>query len=130
MVVIRQKWIKREDLQNNRDVLYLFGDNFLQKGFGGQAAEMRGEVNAFGIATKKDPNHIETSYFTDEEFDSNKAYIDNSLKSLSNILSLEIYKAVVIPLDGLGTGLADLPNKAPKTYAYLTEKLEDFFNYI
>lgn len=130
MVVIRQKWIKREDLQNNRDVLYLFGDNFLQKGFGGQAGEMRGEPNAFGIATKKLPNDGVDAYFTDEEFDSNKAYIDNCLKSLSNTLSLGIYKAVVIPLDGLGTVLADLPNKAPKTYAYLTEKLEDFFNYI
>lgn len=31
---------------------------------------------------------------------------------------------VVIPEDGLGTGLAQLPQRAPKTYGYLRRALD------
>jgi len=56
MIIIKQHKIYRKDLKNNPDVLYLFGDNLVQKGFGGQAKEMRGEPNAEGIPTKKLPS--------------------------------------------------------------------------
>lgn len=42
MIVIKQKWIKREDLQNNPNIIYLFGDNVSRIGMGNQAGEMRG----------------------------------------------------------------------------------------
>jgi hypothetical protein len=128
MIVIKQKWIKREDLQNNPNIIYLFGDNQLRVGLGGQAAEMRGEPNAVGIATKMSPNE----FMSDGQLDFNKSIIDYDFKRIK-------YKAVritgfwnymkgrtivVVPIDGLGTGLAELPTRAPKTYAYLCEKLE------
>ena len=41
MTVYRtEKIIKRDKLKSNPDILYLFGDNLLRKGLGGQAKEM------------------------------------------------------------------------------------------
>ena len=34
------------------------------------------------------------------------------------------YSALVFPSDGIGTGLADLPNVAPQTNNYLNKKLK------
>lgn len=128
MIIIKQKWIKREDLQANPNVIYLFGDNELRIGFGGQAKEMRGEPNAVGIVTKKSP----TAFMSDDELILNKQKIDSDFNTIKIKLaklnsfwdSVKGRVVVVIPADGLGTGLADLPNKAPKTYKYLCEKLE------
>ena len=42
MIVYRtDKVITRDKIKENPDVLYLFGDNLLRKGLGGQAKEMR-----------------------------------------------------------------------------------------
>lgn len=64
MIILRQTRIYRADLAMNPKVLYVFGDNLERKGFGGQAYEMRGEPNAFGIATKRLASH----YFPDSYF--------------------------------------------------------------
>ena len=80
MLVIRQKFIQRIDIQCNRHCLYLFGDNLDRQGMGGQAKEMRGEPNSFGIATKRSISHNypddyffdaqgDVNYIIDEEFD-------------------------------------------------------------
>ena len=118
MKIIKQHRIYRQDLKNNPDVLYLFGDNLVQKGFGGQAKEMRGEPNAIGIPTKKLPSMGSNSFFTDEEYLTNCEAID---KAFNRIKDAEV---VVIPSDGLGTGLAMLDTKAPKTFAYLNKCLQ------
>ena len=47
MLVIRQKMIYRQDLGENTDILYVFGDNLERYGYGGQAKEMHySECNA------------------------------------------------------------------------------------
>jgi hypothetical protein len=121
MTIIFQSWIKREDLKNNKRILFLFGDNLERKGLGGQAKEMRGEPNAIGIATKKSPTRDENAYFTDEEFENNANQID-----LDFIPVFEHVKnggIVICPADGLGTGLSKLPEKAPKTNEYIRQKI-------
>jgi hypothetical protein len=128
MIVIKQKWIKREDLQNNPNIIYLFGDNQLRTGLGGQAKEMRGEPNAVGIATKMSPSE----FMSDDTLEFNKSIIDDDFNKVKSKLAklnnfwdwVKGRVVVVIPADGLGTGLAELPTRAPKTYAYLCEKLE------
>ncbi len=35
---------------------------------------------------------------------------------------------VVIPADGIGTGFAELDKRAPKTFAYLQQKLAELEN--
>jgi len=37
------------------------------------------------------------------------------------------FKCVVFPEDGLGTGLAELPQRAPKTYAHLISAINSKF---
>lgn len=114
MLVITQKRIYRSDLQENPHVVYLFGDNLIQEGLGGQAGEMRGEPNAIGIPTKKAPNNRSESFFTDSEFKENCDAILAAFKKIP-----EGTKMLVIPSDGLGTGLSALPEVAPKTNTFL-----------
>lgn len=115
--IIRQKLITRDDARSNQDRIYLFGDNLEGKGLAGQAAALRGEPNAVGIPTKKKPSNTRDAFFSDEEFEQNKKAIDEAIQLIPK------GKTIVIPVDGLGTGRALLPQKAPKTFAYLQEAL-------
>lgn len=123
MLKIFQKRIYREDLRANPNVIYLFGDNLLEVGMGGQAGEMRGAPNAVGIPTKKAPGMGDEDFFTDDEFDYNKAMIDVNIEQVIIKRTVLAATAVVIPLDGLGTGLAELDIRAPRTFVYLEERL-------
>ena len=111
--------ITRDDVRAEKDKIFLFGDNLTERGFGGQAAEMRGEENAVGIPTKKAPSNNPNSFFTDKEFAANKKAIDEAFGKIPPD------KTIVIPKAGLGTGLAQLEEKAPRTFAYLNEKLAE-----
>lgn len=121
MPVIFQKFIYREDCQANPDVLYVFGDNTLRRGLGGQAGSMRGEPNAVGVATKWEPGMDVGDFFRDDDFDECVAIIEEDLKPV--VRALEHGEIVVIPLDGLGTGLSQLPERAPKIDQYLKGRI-------
>ena len=105
MKIEYQKFIRREDLRKNPDKVYLFGDNTMHVGYGGQVGEMRGEPNAIGIPTLKEPG----VFFTDDEYDMNRQIIDEAFRQIP------ADKTVVIPSDGLGTGIARLDRVAPST---------------
>jgi hypothetical protein len=110
--------ITRATLRANPRRIFLFGDNLSGVGRGGQAAEMRGEPNAIGIPTKKSPKMFIGSFFTDAEYEGNCAVIDSAFKKIPAGAD------VVVPAAGLGTGLAQLPERAPLTFEYLRKKLE------
>lgn len=114
-----RKYISRQDLQRERHKIFLFGDNLLKEGCGGQAGAMRGEPNALGIPTKKAPYNFDLAFFNDAEFDANCREIDRAFDKIPPGVT------VVIPIDGLGTGRAKLREKAPRTYEYLRKKLEE-----
>lgn len=86
---------------------------------GGQAKEMRGEPNAIGIPTKKLPTMNGDAFFTDNELELNKSYILHAFSKIPK------NRVVVIPTSGLGTGFAELDKRAPKTYAFLLECIEN-----
>ena len=109
--------ITRQDIRANRDKIFLFGDNLTGRGVGGQAKEMRGEENAIGIPTKKFPNNNPSAFFSDKELAVNIKAIDKAFGKIPPD------KIIVIPKAGLGTGLAQLQEKAPETFAYINEKL-------
>jgi hypothetical protein len=115
-------YIVREDLKNNPDKVFLFGDNLARKGYGGQAKEMRDEPNAVGVPTKKLPSNGPDAFFSDTELEINKYVIDRALGKIPRD------KIIVIPSAGLGTGLAQLDVKAPQTYAYLLECIKKLDN--
>lgn len=120
------KTITRTYVRSNPNKLFLFGDNLERKGFGGQAAAMRDEPNAIGVPTKKKPSRVPDAYFTDAEFEQNKFAIDIGFVTLTKAISDSI-TAIVIPTHGLGTGRAQLKQKAPRTFAYLQIRLEALF---
>ncbi len=115
MPIEYQKYIRRADLQANPDKVYIFGDNVERVGLGGQAREMRGEPNAFGIATKWSPDRC----FSDADYAAVLPIWTADFMFLTSNL-IDFCKTLVIPRDGIGTGLADLPTKAPKLYRRLT----------
>lgn len=122
--VVTMKWITRSFVRAHRDRIFLFGDNLTRRGFGGQAAAMRGEHNTIGIPTKKLPSNSKEAFFTDEEFEQNKFAIDQAFERLSRMSSPQD-QIVVVPSAGLGTGRAQLDTRAPRTFAYLQKRLKD-----
>jgi len=111
------------DLQANPDKIYVFGDNTQRVGTGGQA-QIRNNPNAMGIATKISPSMDESAFMSDEDLTNNKQVIDGDIAKIK-----ATGKVVVMPKDGLGTGLAKLKEKAPQTYAYLKQRLLEEFGF-
>jgi hypothetical protein len=122
MTILYQKMIYREDLRRNRDVLYLFGDNDRRDGFGGQAAEMRGETNAVGVRTKREPGNDIASYWSDKDFEKNCQKIEEDLGRVK--AHLRRGGMVVIPIDGLGTGFSQMDRRCPRTFNVLNQSLD------
>ena len=85
---------------------------------------MRGEPNCVGIPTKKFPSSRDDAFFTDLEFEQNKAAIDHAIEHLFHRIS-KAEQTIVIPAGGLGTGRAQLESRAPLTFAYLQKCLRD-----
>jgi hypothetical protein len=114
------KWISRADVQKNPESFFVFGDNAQRVGMGGQAGSMRGEPNSIGVATKWAPGRNKVDYFSDGDpsvLPAALSIIDADLKKVSDQLFLG--KLIYVPSDGLGTGLSELPTRAPRLYAYM-----------
>lgn len=118
--VTRQARIARNDLKQNANTLYVFGDNDQRQGYGGQAAAMRGEPNAVGIRTKAKPLRGADAYWSDATYAENIRKIDEDMARL-----FAHQGPIVLPEAGIGTGLAELKQRAPKTFQYLQERLAD-----
>lgn len=104
-------FIHREDLQREPETLFVFGDNMLRKGLGGQAAAMRGEPNAVGIPTKKLPSMANNAFFSDADFD---RWREASLADWRRLFDQARKGGKIIwPKDGIGTGRAKLEENAP-----------------
>lgn len=123
MPLIFHKWITRQDLRSNPNVLYCFGDNTERWGLGGQAKEMRGEPNAVGIATLKSPGE----FWDEDNVAQQCAVLDKDWYPVFE--ALQSGRTVIFPLDGIGTGLADLERRSPTTFAYLKSGIERMKRY-
>lgn len=107
----------RTEIQANRHKLYVFGDNFGGIGRGGQAKECRGEPNTVGIPTKWHPTMDEGAFFDDSALHNIRPRIQAEFRTLADHLANG--GTVVIPADGVGTGLARLHEKAPAVHAFI-----------
>jgi len=113
----------RDEVKANPDKIYIFGDNTIRRGTGGQA-QIRHNENAFGIATKLFPSNKPDSFMSDSDLQANKDIIDSDIAKIK-----DDGRPMVFPKDGLGTGLAKLKEKAPQTYAYLKQRLLEEFGF-
>lgn len=108
-------------IKSNPSVLFAFGDNLARVGYGGQAKEARGEKNVVGIPTKISPA-LELS---DEDFEMVKQPIVQAFVILAE--HLRNGHDVVWPFDGVGTGLARLPQAAPLIFQGIENCKEALF---
>ena len=104
---------------------FVFGDNAQRWGTKGQAC-IRRETNAIGVRTKWKPKMEEDSYFTDDQYDAIVVMIDEDFAPIFELLREGC--TVVFPENGLGTGLAEMPRRAPRAYEYLVERIIEASN--
>ena len=123
MPIVYQKRIHRADLQSNPDRLYVFGDNTLRVGMGGQAKEMRHEPNAVGIATKWTPSMDDAAFFSDGQlYQIRQIWIEDTERLVTHLFE---GGTVVWPTDGIGTGLSKVPTKAPLVWEMMEQFRKD-----
>ena len=124
MSILLQNRFSIEDCSNHLDRVFIFGDNLIQKGKGGQAI-IRDCHNAYGIPTKRLPSMDSDSFFNDE-FDEYEA-VKSAIEKLAVMKYSRKEVTFVFPTDGLGTGLAQMKTKSPKLFKYMNEQLNKHF---
>lgn len=106
-----RKFIKREMLQKEQFSLFVFGDNMLHQGLGGQAREMRGEPNAVGIPTKWIPSMQAHAFFKDQDL---FPWLEEAMSAFQRLTrKSRLGTKIIWPADGIGTGRARLEQSAP-----------------
>ena len=113
----------REDIQKNKNTLFIYGDNDQRTGLGGAAKVARGEPNSIGIRTKKLPSLNNNAFYTDSELETNKKKIREDIQTTLKT-SKRYSKIKIFPL---GEGLASLKEKAPLTYVFLQKEIQQNF---
>ena len=117
MPIIFRTYITKEMMRDNSHWLFIFGDNASRSGYGGQAKVMRDESNSIGIITKRKPTMNEDAFLLDEDV---KYFIKKNRRTFVGLLFFILNGVtVVIPSDGIGTGYAELPIRAPKIFKIL-----------
>ena len=117
MPIVTVDRFDRANLRASPDRLFVFGDNDARAGLGGQAAECRGEPNAIGIPTKRAPSMAPGSFYTDADLERVRPVMQEAFRRLAD--HLRAGGTVVLPADGLGTGRAELAERAPALRAFL-----------
>lgn len=112
------------DCRKNPDDLFVFGDNMVRRGTGGQAA-IRSAPNAIGLATKHTPSTNSAAYFSNADID----LFREEVRRIHAIISpaLKSGKKIWFPAGGLGSGLSRMPDKAPDLYQGLCKYLGMIF---
>lgn len=110
-----------KDVQKHKNWLFVYGDNDIHIGNGGQAI-IRDEPNTIGVPTKKLPSMSKKAFYTDAELEDNKKKINAAFRDIQS--RSKYYDHVVFPEDGLGTGLAMLPTYAPQTLEHINKRIK------
>lgn len=123
MKAVKQKeWYSVQQCRENPKTLYVFGDNLIGVGKGGQA-QIRDEKNTFGIPTKRLPTMNDDAFFND--------WASETLQVVGEIHKLvelsKDYDLVVFPADGLGTGLAKMDKVSPKLFNIMNNYIKQYF---
>lgn len=96
-----EEFVTREYLLNNKNSIFVFGDNLERMGTGG-AAKFRYLPNTYGFITKKYPSNKDESFYTIEEY--KEVYKKEIVKIKKEIIS---EKDKTFLISKLGAGLAN-----------------------
>lgn len=116
-LTVQKEWFTKEQIRANPKTWFVFGDNEMRQGTGGQAKPCRGEPNTIGIRTKRKPLTAPDAYWHDSDYARNKKLVTEDFYVVYQ--KLRAGNKVIFPADGFGTGLALLEQNAPKTLAYI-----------
>lgn len=116
-----EEWYTEALIKSHPDWIFVFGDNVRRKGFGGQARACRGHQNTLGVVTKWEPSFAPYAFFNDRDYEEIVILIDNDLHGIEQLLDDD--RTVVFPKDGIGTGMSQLPKRAPRVWKYLCDRL-------
>ncbi len=127
IVEVEEEWYTIGMLSANPKKLYVFGDNTIRAGRGGQAV-IRDCFNAVGVATKRLPSVSDSSYYADTQSDYKS--LTNDLFNLSKVMASPEFQdwTIVFPKDGLGTGLSEMPQRSPFLFDVMSKYLKQYFN--
>jgi len=125
MIIKQKEWFSVKQCLDNPKNLYIFGDNTLRVGKGGQA-QIRDCNNAFGICTKMFPDMTDKAFFKDSI--KHLEIIEKEIFNLKNEIKNNNYENIIFPYDGLGSGLSDMPNKCPLLYRRMNWLIKKNFN--
>lgn len=114
--------------KKNKSCLFIYGDNQLHVGEGGTAC-IRKERNALGISTKKLPSNDKEAFYTDDEYEDNIKVFEEDIARIEAYAEEIEATSLVFPHKGIGTGLALLYVKAPRTFFYMCTRLYDLYKY-
>lgn len=122
-MIVCKKNISRAFVRSHTSDVFVFGDNEQRRGYGGMAYHVRGEPNSIGVRTKKAPSNEDWAFWTDDRLDDNCRMIDEDLA----LVEAELAKGrvVVLPENGLGTGLSQMHLRCPMTFRYLDGRVSD-----
>jgi hypothetical protein len=120
-----------EFVRSYPDRLFVFGDNEVGWGVLGQAC-IRYEQNAVGIPTTIRPGKNSSDYWSDANYEHNCKILDTAIAKVLKKLrqrdtktKQRLYTGLVLPQNQIGSGLARLPELAPRTYAYLETAMKN-----
>ena len=125
-IIVQEEWYNEKQCIENPMSIYVFGDNVQRVGNGGQA-QIRHRTNSIGVATKRAPLMDDKAFYNDS-FGDLKSLI-NDIDQLYSIHNSNTYDHMnlIFPKDGLGTGLSELPKRAPMINKMLSMMLEQYF---
>lgn len=119
---VEHMWYERWFIQQHGDRYFVFGDNLVRRGKGGQARECRNEPNAIGIVTKGLPYWDEKAFLRDADLHIWRKANSAAFTKIEQELADD--KTVFFPLGGLGTGRAELQIRAPLIWEELQRWLD------
>lgn len=106
--------------------LFVFGDNALHRGKGGQAI-IRDCENAVGFITKYKPTWESDAFLTDTSITRLEAWITGFDATIFTLLVTQNYTGIVLPKDGVGTGRAKLAQSSPLCFSRIQEYFQSTF---
>jgi len=122
MPVATVKFLSPDLCKAHPEKVFVFGDNSKRWGKRGQAA-IRDEPNSHGVATKWYPAMQDYSFFKSGDTKARNLILSD-FKPIKQFLAEG--KTVVFPADGLGTGLAKLPETAPDLHSLIEDTINSF----
>ena len=125
---MRYTEVKPGEVFGDINTIYIFGDNLARYGKKGQSV-IRHASNSMGIVTKALPSYADNAYLSDADYDDVCAIIENDIYNISH-RAYDAGETVHLPAGGFGTDLADLKNKAPRIFDFLSRRLYETFGFV